>query len=129
MRFAIRRDSLLKPLLVVFGAVGARSFVEMTGEGLRCRFGFLFDEMIPYSEIVAVERDNWPWYGGAGWRMNFVGTVALIGSFRGIVRIDMRRGRRARLFFRVACRHLFVSLERPDDFVGELSRRSELPRA
>lgn len=123
MRFEIRRSQILTPLLSLLGGTRDASYVEVGDEGLHCKFGFLFDETFPYAEILRVERDRWPWYGGIGWRTSLAGQIAIVGSLEGVVRIDLTPGRKARLILMLPCRQLFVSLERADDFVRVVRER------
>lgn len=129
-RFAIRRDAVWRPLLALFGATGGRSFVALQDDvvGLRfgwtlhLRFGWLFDERVPLDEVVEAVPAPWPLLGGIGWRTDFAGKVALVGSRRGVVRLRLRERRRVRLGLKVPCDVLYVSLEQPMAFLEELAR-------
>lgn len=121
VRFAIRRDVWLRPILWPFGGTAAASYVALEDGKLRVRFGWAFRHTFPLSEVVAVERTNWPWYYGLGWRANYLGRVGLVGSFEGIVELRLRRTRWLWLaFVPVPCRRLAISLEEPDAFVAAL---------
>jgi hypothetical protein len=124
MRFEILRSPILLPLLAAFGGVKSKSYLELREGALYCKFGFLFEELIPYDDIERVESEaSWPWYGGVGWRTDLVGRIAIVGSLDNIVCIHLREGRKARLFFKLKLRELYVSLEEPEKFCSVLRER------
>ena len=123
MRFQLQRTPALAPLLSAFGGTRRQSFVELSADGLKCRFGFLFNDRFRYGDIRGVERDRWPWYGGLGWRTDFRGRVAIVGTLKNVVRISIDGDHRSRVLFSVPCRELYVSLEDPDGFVRALSEK------
>ncbi len=90
---------------------------------MHCKFGFLFDERFGYDEILGAARDSWPWYGGLGWRTDLQGKIALVASYSNIVRIDLKADRRARLFLKLPCKALYISLEEPDAFIEALKEK------
>lgn len=124
MRYAIRLSRWFRPLAAVFGARPARSFVEIEETTLHASFGPLFDERFGLEKVLDVQPTHWPVIAGIGWRINFVGSVGLIGSTKGVVRIRLRQPVKTRLaFLPVTCETLFVSLEKPDDFADALRNR------
>jgi hypothetical protein len=126
LRFSLRRTWWLQPLLVLLGgATGARSYLEIDDERLVVRFGWFFDNTIELSNIESVGRSRWPWYGGLGLRSNLGGLIAAVGSYGGIVEIRLKQRIRAQSILpciRLPCRRLFVSLDEPDAFVAALSQ-------
>jgi len=125
MRFAIRRSPFWRPLLVPLGATEAGSYVEVTAETIHVRFGALFDEVIPRSEVEAAALFDYPWYGGIGWRMNFRGSIGLIGAQAGVVRLDLRDPRKMKFGpFSMNFQTLYVSLEEPDTFLAAVRPRA-----
>lgn len=122
-RFEILRTPLLIPLLLPFGGSKARSVIELGERQLHCKFGFLFDESFRYDEITGAERDRWPWYGGLGWRTDLRGKIALVGSLDNVVRIDLKPDTKARLFAKLPCKQLYISLEEPDAFLEALKEK------
>ncbi len=124
MRFHLRTVPLVRPLLLVFGAVRGNSFVELEERTLRVRFGPPFDERLELEALLDAQPTRWPLIGGIGWRTSFTGAIALVGSTKGVVRIRLKQPARVRFFFvPLKCRDLYVSLERPEEFVAALSTR------
>jgi hypothetical protein len=120
-RYRIRRSPWWSPLLVIFGATDARSYVEIAGASLDTRFGW-HTARVPLTSIISAERSHWPWYGGIGWRSNLRSTLGLIGSHDGVVRLRVDPPARTRLLgipFRM--RDLYISLEDPSGFLAALS--------
>jgi len=96
-RFYIRRSLIVRPLLAVVGlAFRSTSYVELDGSILRVRFGVLFDARFPLAEIEAGRRRGWFFLGGRGWRTDFRGLIALVGSYGGVVEVRLRSKRRVR---------------------------------
>lgn len=121
MRYQIDRNVFMLPLLAAFGGTESASYLDLSDTELHCKFGFLFDEVIPLSEIESIDAQaTWPWYGGIGWRTNMMGAIAIVGSLRNIVCIKLRPGLKARLFLKLPLKELYVSLEDRDGFVKEL---------
>ena len=122
-RYTIERAAWLRPLLVLFTATDSRAWVELAPEGLRARYGW-YTTTIPYDAIVVAGHDDWPWYGGLGWRTNFRSVLALNGSYRGIVKLAVDPPQRTRLLgIRFGLRELYLSLEDPDRFLRDLEAR------
>lgn len=118
MRYPIRLNRVFLPVLAPFGGTPGRSYVEVREGAIRFRFGWAFDQVIPRTEIVSVQRLSWPWWGGIGWRAAGR-TVGLIGASGMVVAVQLRTPRWAWLavipwrYSRIA-----VSLEDPDGFIG-----------
>jgi hypothetical protein len=128
MSYQIAISSFFKPVLLPMGATRESSFVELEESALHVRFGFLFDQRIALSEIQSAEPIDWPVLAGIGWRTNFRGTIGLIGTTKGVVRIRLKEPRR--IFFLLMplkLRDLCVSLEEPRRFADELGRRLAPP--
>jgi hypothetical protein len=117
-RYAIRRGAFA-PLLAALGATARASFVEVTADAVRFRFGWGFDERLPRADLAAARRARWPWYRGIGWRL-WPGCIGLIGSLSGVVEIALARPRRARVFgVPWTFRWIAVSFRDPDGFLAE----------
>ncbi|MRG97078.1 PH domain-containing protein [Polyangium spumosum] len=123
MRTEIRRSTWVKPLLSVFGGTAERSYVDIEGDEIHIRFGWLFDERIPLSRVTSVERARWPLLGGLGWRTNFVDTVAVVGSYDDVVKIRLSPSLPLRVLLRVPAETVYVSVQDPDAFVAEVRRK------
>jgi hypothetical protein len=121
-RFPIQRGSLWRPLLLLFGATADRSYVELAGNRLTARFGWLFRYSFPLHDIERAARTSWPWLGGIGWRSNLVGGIGLIGARAGVVEIRFRRRRWLWMLLPLPCDRLAVSLQDPEAFLEALHK-------
>ena len=130
-RFPILITQFSQLLMIPFGVTRSRAFVQLQDGELRVRFGPMFDERIPVDNIEAAEMSRWPRWAGVGPRSNFRGVVGLIGSYDGIVRLTLKEPMEVHVFVvPVSCRRLYLSLENPDGFLGEISKaRGEPPEA
>ena len=121
-RFHIRRNPLLRPLLAPFGGTAGRSFIEIDGDRLRARFGWLFDYTFPLDQIEDAGPSRWPWYLGLGWRTTLRGRIGLIGSYQNVVEIRFRTRYRVNMVLpKLSCERLAVSLEELEAFLEALS--------
>ena len=127
MRYAMKRAAALRPLLGLFGGTEARSYVELDDRALHIRFGPLFDEAIALDRIERAVPSEWPLIGGLGWRTNFVDTVALVGSYQGVVRVDLKERTSVRMLFPLRVDRVYLSLEDPAGFLSEMRDRLEAP--
>lgn len=50
----MRLDTVWRPLLALFGGFPSRSWVELSADVVRFRFGWLFDEAVPRAEVGEV---------------------------------------------------------------------------
>lgn len=113
-RIPIKRVPWATPVLALFGATSARSYVDIAPDTVTVRFGWYRVEL-PREQIVSVEVDTWPWFGGYGWRTDFRKKLGLIGAMEPIVRFDLSAPRRARLLLIPISYHaLYVSIDNPD---------------
>lgn len=128
MRYPMRLSTVFRPLLALFGGTRERSHVTLVDDGLRFRFG-LFDEAFSLDAVESVEPTTVPWIAGVGWKLG-PKTVALLGSQEGNVKIRFREPERVRFFgFPFRAREIWVSLEDPDAFVGDLREKLRAARA
>ncbi|MBK9258280.1 MAG: hypothetical protein IPM54_00405 [Polyangiaceae bacterium] len=123
MRTSIHRSNWLKPLLWLFGGTEDRSYVEIEGDTLHVRFGFLFDERVPLDKITSVEREKWPIIAGLGWRTNLIDSIAVVGSYSNVVGLRLSPRVPMWLVRRMNVESLYVSVDDPDAFVDEIRRR------
>ncbi|MEZ4521224.1 MAG: hypothetical protein R3A46_06235 [Thermomicrobiales bacterium] len=122
-RFAISRSRWAAPLLVLLTATESRSWVELRPSCLRVRYGW-YQLDIPYDTIKTVKPSDWPWYAGIGWRTNLRSVIGLIGSYRGVVRIDLAPPQPTRLLgIPIKLSQLYVSLEDAAGFMDALDQR------
>jgi hypothetical protein len=128
MRFPILISPLWRPLLLPFGGMPARSYVEIENGQLHVRFGCLFDQRFPLADVEAASPSHWPVWAGIGWRTSFRGTVGLIGTYVNIVEVRFKEPQRVRMLLPMTCRRLYLSLEEPRDFVTAL-REATAPAA
>ncbi len=123
MRTPILRSSWVTPALWLFGGTESRSYVETESDTLHVRFGFLFDERIPFENIVSIERTDWPLLSGIGWRTNFVDSIGVVGSYSNVVKLRLSPSIRMSILFPVKVEFLYVSVEDPDALIAEVRRR------
>lgn len=123
MRTSIHRSNWVKPLLWLFGGTEDRSYVEIEGDTLHVRFGFLFNERVPLDKITSVEREHWPIIAGLGWRTNLIDSIAVVGSYSNVVRLGLSPRVPMWLVRRMNVESLYVSVDDPDAFVAEIRRR------
>ncbi|MBI2391101.1 MAG: hypothetical protein HYV09_16025 [Deltaproteobacteria bacterium] len=122
MKYEMRLSKVFRPLLALFGGTRSRSFVSLNEQGVRFKFG-LFDESFSLDDLASAEPTDVPWYAGVGWKLG-PGTVALLGSQAGNVRVTFREPKRVRFFgVPIRCRELYVSLEQPEAFASDLRAR------
>ena len=122
MRFPILRSPWWAPLLLLFGATPGRSYVELAGDRLVARFGWLFHHTFLLTDIEGARRRSWPWLYGIGWRSNFIGLIGLIGSRGNVVEMRFKRRQRMWLLLPVSINRLAVSLEDPGAFLEALAK-------
>ena len=120
MRFPIRRSSVWVPLLVLFGGTADRSYLEISGDALVARFGWLFHHRFPLGDIEGAARRSWPLLYGIGWRSNLLGVIGLIGSHAGVVEIRFRRW--LWMLLPLPFDRLAVSLKEPETFLEALEK-------
>lgn len=122
-RYAIRRDPLVRVPLLVIGVNEARSYVEVDDREVHIVFGRC-DEHIPLSLVRGVAPGDWPWFLGLGVRIGG-GGIAYVGSYRGIVRLELAEKLPFRVVFKMTARFgaCMLSLEEPEAFVEELRGR------
>lgn len=121
-RFPIRRDPWWVPLLVPYGATSGRSYVELADDQLVARFGWLFDYSFPLAGIEGAGPRSWPWLYGIGWKSNVFGVIGLIGSYRNVVEVRLKRRRWIWMLLPWSCNRLAVSMEDPEAFLEALGK-------
>ena len=107
------------PLLRLFTAKPANSYIEVQEERLICSFGTA-TQTIPRADVVSVIASNWPWYHGIGWRMGPM-SLCHIGSLIGIVEIRLSSVRKSEGLLKTRYDRFFVSLEEPEAFIDAMS--------
>jgi hypothetical protein len=117
-KFSIKIDPWWQPLMWPGGAIPSSAYVEVDDNNVRVQLGFLFDHVIPRSEVESAAPINWPWWMGVGWRTNFRDQVGLIGSYQNIVELKLRSPMRVWRVFN--CTRVAVSLDEPDRFLATL---------
>lgn len=121
LRFKIKVNRWLAPLFALFGGTPGRSFAEISENGLRLKFGWLFDYRFPLNEVETAEGITWPWILGIGWRATLTGRIGLIGSLSDVVEIRLMRPRRVWMLIPwLPCDRIAVSLEQPEEFLAAL---------
>ena len=125
MQYPIEISPVMRPLFAIFGFRRPSSYVELDDVGLTVRFGTAH-ERIPLAAIRSVSRLRWPFYYGLGAKLGPGGTVAYVGSFAGVVRIDFADTRPMNVwgpFERGAATGVIVSVADADAFIAALQAR------
>ncbi|MDO8616640.1 MAG: hypothetical protein Q7T33_13045 [Dehalococcoidia bacterium] len=125
MRFPVHIDSWWRPLLLAGGATPRNSYVELTDDQVLFRFGLLFRRSVPMADVEGAVIRAWPLWYGVGWRTNLLGLVGLIGSYKGVVEVRLRKP--LRVWGLLRCRRIAASLEDPNAFLAALARAQEPP--
>ena len=121
MRHQMRIARHWRPLLTPLGGRPSGSWVDVSGDVVRFRFGPLFDETIPRTQIAGAAEASWPLLGGVGWRIGRHGTVGLIGAREGLVEVRLVESRRVRVAgIPVRCRRIIVSVCDPQALLADL---------
>jgi hypothetical protein len=119
-RFDIRFGRVNALFMQALGAGPSRSSVEVDGDRLRVRMGWMFRADVPRRSIVGVRQERYVWwaYGVHGWRGRWI----VNGSGHGIVsvRVDPPAAGRV-LGLRTRVRELWVSITDPESFHTALS--------
>jgi hypothetical protein len=116
MRFPIKVHPLLRLVLLPFGVMRDTAYVDLAGDQLQVRFGWLADYTFPLAQIDSVTDFRWPWWGGFGLRTNLLGAVAVVASPEGVLRITFKERQQARILVNLPCQDFYVSLEDPAGF-------------
>jgi len=119
-RFVIRVDRSFRVLFAALGAGARQDFVEIRGETVRVRLGWMFKVSIPRAAVASAQHhaDMFGGWGAHGWR----GRWLVNGSSAGIVELDLEPRQRAWLLsiWPLTLRALYVSLEDPDGFLAAI---------
>lgn len=123
MRYRISFNMPSRIILGLLGSGPSRSWVDIRPDEVHGQLGWLGDVTIPRVSIVSVERvDHVPWWLGMGLH-GFNGTWAFNAAMGNAVKITARSGARGRvLVFSLRPTTVYFSLDRPDEFVHELTR-------
>ncbi len=100
------------------------SFVAISDERTRIRFGGFVDTVILNSDVIGARLVWHPWYAGLGVRSNFGGTVGLIGAWGAVAELDLNQPVRIWLIprlLRVRARKLRVSVKNPQKLVDRFA--------
>jgi hypothetical protein len=98
VRFNIRIDPVWRPLMLIAGATPTNSYAEIEGDELRLRFGVLFNQAVPLSNITSAAGRSWPFWGGIGLRA-FGESLGLIGSAQNVIEVQLRERTRVSIGF------------------------------
>jgi hypothetical protein len=111
-------DSMWRTLIGAFGGTQDASYVELSDDSVRFKFGPLFDRTFLRADIASAEKRAMQWWDGWGWRSNLTGRIGLLGSHNGVVLLKLRKRSRAWGVF--PCSSIAVSLQEPDAFIAAL---------
>lgn len=120
MRFAIRVDGWIRPLLAGLGVSRERAFVDVGADVVEVCFGF-WRHRFPRARVVGARqvRGNLMW--GIGWHTDLGRTLVVNGSLGGMVELRIEPPEQYRLLrLPGRCSRLLVSLEEPDGLLRTL---------
>lgn len=100
------------------------SSVDITDGTIHVRSGWLFQADIPISSLAVVERAKNPWWNFGGVQTSGLGSWAVGGAYRNVVRLELESKAKGRLFslFSISIRRLFLSIDDPDGFVAAVQK-------
>lgn len=127
MRFPIRIALPWQPMFGLFGFFRETSYVAVEGSTLVISFGTA-RESIPIEQVAKVRPRYWPFVLGLGPKLDPTGGVAYIGSTEGVVEIELVGPRALNVwgpFRHDRARHISVSLEDPEGFMGAVREAKE----
>jgi hypothetical protein len=90
----------------------------VSDDGVRFRFGMLFDRTFPRSEVAGARKRQMHWWNGIGWCSNLLGRIGLLGSHTGVVEVRFKQ--RSLAFGVFPCDSVSISLQNPDGFLKVL---------
>jgi|HubBroStandDraft_2_1064218.scaffolds.fasta_scaffold746083_1 hypothetical protein len=127
MRFPIKitENFLLEPIMKVFGAGPAQSFVELGEDSFEVQMGIWFHETFPLPVVSAMGPSEWPWWGGLGVKLHHHG-IGVVGSTDNVVNVKFTTPQKATAVVRVDCSQLWISLVDREGFLRELSGRTKV---
>ena len=122
-RFPILITELSQLFMIPFGVTRKRAFAQVEDGQLHIRFGPMFDEQISLSNVEAAEVSRWPRWAGVGPRTNFRGAVGLVGSYKNVVRLTLKKPVDVHLYLLpISCRRLYLSFEHPGRFLEAIGK-------
>jgi hypothetical protein len=121
VRHPMRIARRWRPLLALMGGRPSGSWVDVSGDVVRFRFGPLFDETIPRRQIARTAETSWPVMWGVGWKVARHGTIGLIGAREGLVELRLVEPQRVRVAgIPLRCRRIIVSVCDPLSLLADL---------
>ena len=117
MKFPIRIGLIWRPFMLFLGATPANSYVELTDDDIRVRFGPGFDRTIPRANVADAFHSKWGFINGMG--IIAGGTLfGVVGSTGGIVELALTDTVQLRFVgFPWNTRRIAISLEDPQGFI------------
>ena len=124
MKFRIRIDLLFSPFMLFIGATRENSYVELTGDAIRLRFGPTFDHTIARDNVIGAAPMSWSLFDGFGVRAGGQ-IVGVIGSTSGVVELRLRQPATFRYaMWPWTVSRVAISLEDPRGFIEQLQSTS-----
>lgn len=122
MRYRFLYNIPSRIVLTVLGAGPSQSWADIRPDEVHAQLGWTGSLTIPRVSIVSAERiDHVPWWLGFGLH-GFMGIWAFNAAMGNAVKIKARSGARGRiLFVPLRPKTIYLSLEKPDEFVHELN--------
>jgi hypothetical protein len=96
------------------------SFVAISQDRIRIRFGGFVDQTFETKEVAGAELVSWPWWRGLGVRTSFGGDVALVAAGGPSAQIHLRQPLRVWLIprvWRIRATRVVLSVRNPHKMV------------
>lgn len=123
MRYRFSFNIPSRVIFTLLGAGPSRSWVDVRPDEIHGQLGWTGSITIPRVSVMSAERvDHVPWWLGLGLH-GFMGTWAFNAAMGNAVKLELRGGARGRvLLFPLRPKTVYLSLEKPDEFIHELTR-------
>lgn len=122
-QFQIRVEPWLLPLTWLITGTRRRPYVEITGEELIIRYGWLLTHEFSLTNAEGARLLQYASWREVDWRTTYAGTATLLGSVHNVVEIRLRSRVWVAMGLQLPrrCIRLWVPLEEPDRFIEALT--------
>lgn len=123
MRYRFSFNIPSRVIFTLLGAGPSDAWIDVRPDEVHGQLGWTGSITIPRVSVLTAERvDHVPWWLGFGLH-GFMGTWAFNAAMGNAVKLTLRGGARGRvLLFPLRPTTVYLSLEKPDEFIHELMR-------